>query len=58
MWFRRSTQDDSVDRARVPPGQRVTEKFPVLHYGGVPRFDRQSWDLRAIGLVEEPLALS
>ena len=24
---------------RVPPGQRVTTGFPVLHYGGVPRFD-------------------
>jgi DMSO/TMAO reductase YedYZ molybdopterin-dependent catalytic subunit len=58
MWFRRSTQEGDVDQDRVPPGQRVTEKFPVLHYGGVPRFDRQSWDLQVFGLVEEPLALS
>ena len=24
---------------RVPPGQYVTEKFPVLHYGSVPKAD-------------------
>lgn len=43
---------------RVPPGQRVTEKFPVLHYGNVPRFDRQTWDFKVFGLVEEPVTLS
>jgi len=43
---------------RVPPGQRVTEKFPVLHYGNVPRFDRQAWDFKVFGLVEEPVTLS
>ena len=26
-------------KKRVPPGQYVTEKFPVLHYGSVPRVD-------------------
>ncbi len=58
MRFRRSTGAENADRDRIPPGQRVTEKFPVLHYGGIPRFDRQTWDLRIFGLVEEPLALS
>lgn len=42
----------------MPPGQRVTEKFPVLHYGNVPRFDRQTWDFKVFGLVEEPVTLS
>jgi len=36
----------------------VTEKFPVLHYGNVPRFDRQTWDFKVFGLVEEPVTLS
>jgi DMSO/TMAO reductase YedYZ molybdopterin-dependent catalytic subunit len=36
----------------------VTEKFPVLHYGNVPRFDRQTWDFKVFGLVEEPVSLS
>ncbi|MDR7485531.1 MAG: sulfite oxidase-like oxidoreductase [Armatimonadota bacterium] len=43
---------------RVPPGQYVTEKWPVLHYGSVPRFDPQTWDFRIFGLVEEPVRLS
>jgi DMSO/TMAO reductase YedYZ molybdopterin-dependent catalytic subunit len=58
MWFRGSTHEKNADEDRVPPGQRVTEKFPVLHYGGIPRFDRQTWDLRVFGLVEEPLSLT
>jgi DMSO/TMAO reductase YedYZ molybdopterin-dependent catalytic subunit len=58
MWFRGSTREENADQERVPPGQRLTEKFPVLHYGGIPRFDRQTWDLRVFGLVEEPLTLT
>ncbi|MDH7489417.1 MAG: sulfite oxidase-like oxidoreductase [Anaerolineae bacterium] len=37
---------------RVPPGQRLTDRFPVLHYGQVPRFDPATWTLRVFGLVE------
>jgi DMSO/TMAO reductase YedYZ molybdopterin-dependent catalytic subunit len=40
---------------RIPPGQTVTEKWPVLHYGGIPRFDPATWDLRVFGLVDHPL---
>jgi DMSO/TMAO reductase YedYZ molybdopterin-dependent catalytic subunit len=36
---------------RVPPGQVLTEKFPVLTYGGTPKVDRATWRLRAWGLV-------
>lgn len=43
---------------RVPPGQNVTEKWPVLHYGSIPRFDPATWDFRIFGLVEEPVVLS
>ncbi|MGQ0572156.1 MAG: sulfite oxidase-like oxidoreductase [Armatimonadota bacterium] len=43
---------------RVPPGQYVTDKWPVLHYGGVPRFNPQTWDFRIFGLVEEPVRLT
>jgi DMSO/TMAO reductase YedYZ molybdopterin-dependent catalytic subunit len=44
---------------RVPPGQFVTEKFPVLHYGSVPVYEGlANWDLRVFGLVEEPLRLN
>jgi DMSO/TMAO reductase YedYZ molybdopterin-dependent catalytic subunit len=41
---------------RVPPGQFLTEKFPVLHYGSVPIYKGlDDWDFRVFGLVEQPL---
>lgn len=45
---------------RVPPGQYVTEKFPVLHYGSVPQYNNveQDWDLRVWGEIEETAHLS
>jgi DMSO/TMAO reductase YedYZ molybdopterin-dependent catalytic subunit len=39
---------------RLPPGQVKTEKWPVLHYGSVPKVDLSRWDLRVHGLVERP----
>lgn len=58
MTSRGSQLDHPADGARVPPGQRVTEKFPVLHYGSIPTFDPDAWDLKVFGLVEEPLTMS
>ena len=43
---------------RVPPGQYLTEKFPVLHYGSIPRAELATWDLRVYGAVDSPLTLS
>jgi DMSO/TMAO reductase YedYZ molybdopterin-dependent catalytic subunit len=43
---------------RVPPGQFVTDKWPVLHYGPVPRFDPKKWDFRVFGNVEDQLRLT
>lgn len=40
---------------RLPPGQTLTDKFPVLSYGPTPRFDRAKWDFRVVGLVEPQL---
>lgn len=47
-----------AEAGRLPPGQVATLKWPVLHYGSVPRFDRESWDFRVFGLVQYPLRLS
>lgn len=38
--------------SRLPPGQHVAATLPVLHYGPVPVFDPQSWDLRVYGATE------
>jgi DMSO/TMAO reductase YedYZ molybdopterin-dependent catalytic subunit len=43
------------EEGRLPPGQALTLKWPVLHYGSVPRFDPATWDFRVWGLVEKPL---
>lgn len=43
---------------RLPPGQSLTEKFPVLHYGPIPPFNEFSWDFRVWGEVEVPLKFS
>jgi DMSO/TMAO reductase YedYZ molybdopterin-dependent catalytic subunit len=39
---------------RIPPHQVETRKWPVLHEGRTPRFDRDSWTFRIFGAVEQP----
>jgi len=46
------------DPARLPPGQYLTEKWPVLHAGSVPETDLATWDFRVFGEVESPITLS
>ncbi len=41
-----------IDPARVPPGQYVTERFPVLHAGVVPDVDLDTWRFTIDGLVD------
>ena len=43
---------------RLPPGQSLTNKFPVLHYGGIPDFDPQTWRFRIWGEVEDEISWS
>jgi DMSO/TMAO reductase YedYZ molybdopterin-dependent catalytic subunit len=47
-------------RHRTPPGQALTAKWPVLHYGSVPKVDpyQEDWRLRVFGLVENEYELS
>jgi DMSO/TMAO reductase YedYZ molybdopterin-dependent catalytic subunit len=45
------------DRDRLPPGQIVTQKWPVLHYGTVPRVDTTRWTLEVSGAVDHPFTL-
>jgi DMSO/TMAO reductase YedYZ molybdopterin-dependent catalytic subunit len=52
--FRRKEEERRVAEAgRLPPGQALTQKFPVLHYGPVPKFNPAAWDLHAWGEVEQ-----
>src|SRR5215831_16983854 len=51
-------RDAGYDPARLPPGQYLADKWPVLHAGSVPQTDLATWDLRVFGEVEEPLRLT
>jgi DMSO/TMAO reductase YedYZ molybdopterin-dependent catalytic subunit len=50
---RRKEEDRIRKEGRLPPGQSLTFKFPVLHYGPVPHFSPATWDFRVWGEVEE-----
>ena len=47
-----------LDPARLPPGQYLTEKWPVLRAGGVPKTDLATWDFRVFGEVENAVTLT
>jgi len=52
MSLDRKTKEDEMQQAgRLPPGQSLTLKFPVLHYGGIPTIDLNTWQLRVWGAV-------
>jgi DMSO/TMAO reductase YedYZ molybdopterin-dependent catalytic subunit len=50
--------DAGYDPGRLPPGQYLTEKWPVLHAGSVPHTDLATWDFRVFGEVENEVQLS
>src|SRR5918911_1231256 len=54
----RKVLEKGYDPARLPPGQYLTEKWPVLHAGSVPDVDLATWDFRVFGEVDEPLRLT
>jgi DMSO/TMAO reductase YedYZ molybdopterin-dependent catalytic subunit len=54
---RKQKQREVQGEGRLPPGQSLTLKWPVLHEGPIPRFDPAKWDLRVWGLVENPIQL-
>ena len=51
---RRKKEEEGKSSGRLPPGQSLTQKFPVLHYGPVPMYDNlDTWTFKFSGLVEE-----
>ena len=55
---RKRREQEMRSEGRLPPGQSLTLKWPVLHYGSVPRFDAAHWDFRVTGIVQSPLRLT
>ncbi len=60
--FRSKAEQKLVERGldprRLPPGQYLTEKWPVLHAGSVPQTDLATWDFRVFGEVENEVVLT
>ena len=54
----KKVREAGYDPARLPPGQYLTEKWPVLHAGSVPSTDLATWDFEVSGEVENPLTLT
>lgn len=55
IFQRKEDEQQFAQQGRLPPGQSLTQKFPVLHYGPVPEFNPATWDLRVWGEVEEEI---
>jgi len=49
---------DTKRKERVPPGQYLTKKWPVLQAGDVIEVDASTWTLRIFGLVEKEKVLT
>lgn len=57
MFFRKKDREEAEARCqdRLPPGQALTRKWPVLHVGSVPQYhDLSLWDFYIRGRVEQP----
>src|SRR5215204_4730629 len=50
-----NTKQTGADR-RLPPGQVLTQKWPVLTYGDTPGIDLSTWTFRCFGLVERAVS--
>ncbi len=57
---RKALEQLGIDPARLPPGQYFTDRFPVLHAGGVPDYEGRldDWDFNIAGLVAAPVTLT
>jgi DMSO/TMAO reductase YedYZ molybdopterin-dependent catalytic subunit len=58
LFRRQLNERERAVADRLPPGQYLTEKWPVLHYGNVPKVNLVTWDLAVDGLVDQPLRLT
>jgi DMSO/TMAO reductase YedYZ molybdopterin-dependent catalytic subunit len=55
----KKVEEMGYDPVRLPPGQYLTEKWPVLHAGSIAEYpDLSTWTFRVFGEVENPIELS
>lgn len=53
----RQLEEEALREGRIPPGQSLTVKWPVLHATPVPNVDLSTWSFRIFGLVDDPVEL-
>ena len=55
----KKVRDAGYDPARLPPGQYLTDKWPVLHAGSVATYpaDLAGWDFKVSGEVDTAITL-
>jgi DMSO/TMAO reductase YedYZ molybdopterin-dependent catalytic subunit len=58
LFRRKLNEREQAVADRLPPGQYLTEKWPVLHYGNVPKVDLATWSFTLDGLVRQPVTLT
>ena len=58
MTVDRIISPDTLRENRLPPGQWLTEKWPVLQHGRVHHVRPEEWTLSINGLVDEPVTLT
>lgn len=58
LFNRKENEEQMKMSGRLPPGQSLTQKFPVLHYGPVPSFNPVTWTFLMWGEVEEPATIN
>ena len=55
---RQEVQEKGYNPDRLPPGQYLTNRFPVLHAGDVPSYAPGEWNLRVFGLVNNEFTIT
>ena len=55
---RKKMEREMQEAGRLPPGQSLTLKWPVLHEGPLPGVDLGTWDFCIDGLVKKPVQLT
>ncbi|MDD5338974.1 MAG: sulfite oxidase-like oxidoreductase [Dehalococcoidales bacterium] len=56
--IKRIVSPDTLRENRVPPGQYLSEKWPVLHHGNVHHIDTKTWTFKITGLVAKERTLT
>ena len=59
MTIERKEEENRIKKqGRLPPGQSLTLRFPVLHYGPIPKFIEEEWTFRVFGEVDREITLN